>query len=532
MSPIIRYSVLLVILSAVSVCAVFAQTTPQRTSLVLTVDEAVEIALVSNHVLRAMELDVQNASSQVREAWGSVMPQLDLQTNYTRNLKSPNPFAGSEAGGLFGSLGFLDWLAYNERARTDDNTQTTPISYDEYQRRQNEGLSAVGFQGAGDNPFAVPNQFQGQISLSQTLYNRSAFSAIRGARSFQELAETGLARQRQLIADRVRQAYYQALLASEQAVVAEQSVERTRRTVTEVARMVSTGVSPKSQRLAAEVQLANLETQQVQTENNAALAVDQLKQLLGVPASVHIELTSPLDVIERDAFQRISAENMMDLALANRPDLKQARLAIELNEIDRDMARAGYQPTVRAVASLGYAGNVPDSRTSYLSERDDPFAYRAIDNAFFSSSYWNPNASVGISMSWNLFNGFQTSARVQQRQIAISRARVEYEQLEQTIRLEVERAMRDLRAAEVRLENQQINIERAELSFGYAEARLREGVSTPFEVRDASDQLDQSRIFYLQAVHDYLRATSALETALGSQLPRVMPLRMTQTLSE
>ena len=64
--------------------------------------------------------------------------------------------------------------------------------------------------------------------------------------------------------------------------------------------------------------------------------------------------------------------------------------------------------------------------------------------------------------------------------------------------------------------SQEKNVERAELNFEYAEARLKEGVATPLEVREASNQLDQSRLGHLQAVHDYLVAQSAYETSIGS----------------
>jgi hypothetical protein len=43
-------------------------------------------------------------------------------------------------------------------------------------------------------------------------------------------------------------------------------------------------------------------------------------------------------------------------------------------------------------------------------------------------------------------------------------------------------------------------------------------VATPLEVRTASEQLDLSRLNYLQAVHDFLRARSAFETAVGMPL--------------
>lgn len=499
-----------------------AQPAPEAAQpLPITLDEAVQIALVNNYTLRSTRLDVDNAEAQVREAWGQVYPQVNLSSSYTRNLKTPNPFAGSQAGGLFGSLGFVEWLAFNERARTDDDPSTEAISFSEFQRRRQEGLSAAGITpNEGANPFGVPNQFQNSLSVSQTLYSGSAFAAIKGAERLRLINERGADRQEQLLIDQVRQAYLQAVLAAQQAFVSEQSVLRTRATADEVSRRVAAGVAPKFQRLSAEVELANLETQLVQAQDQAALALDNLKLTMGVPVEQPITLRDALTPADLGRYLTASADDAVASALERRPDVEQARLAIELRQIDRSIARAQYLPTVSAFLNMGYSGNVPDDRSSVVGDDpDDPFSFRQQTTGFFSSSYWNPSVNVGLRLTWSLFDGFQTSARVQQRQIAVDKARIDYEQLVQSVRLEVERALRQLRTAQQRIQTQDQNVARAEENYTIVRTRLDEGVATQLELREASDQLDLSRFNYLQAVYDYLVARSAFETAVGMPIP-------------
>jgi len=71
-------------------------------------------------------------------------------------------------------------------------------------------------------------------------------------------------------------------------------------------------------------------------------------------------------------------------------------------------------------------------------------------------------------------------------------------------------------AADRRMQSQEKNVDNADLNYTFVDARLREGVASPIELREASNQLDQSRLNFLQAVHDYLVAISAYETALGA----------------
>lgn len=482
----------------------------------LTLDEAVQIALVQNYVVRSTELDLENAGAQIREAWGQVLPQVDVTSNYTRNLVTANPFAGSEAGGLFASFGFVDWLAYNERARMDDDPTTEPLPLDEFMDRQRQGMSEIGaITGDASNPFAVENQFVSGIRISQTLFNGSAFAAIRGARQLREINQRALDREQQTLVDRVRQAFYQSLLTQEQARVTLQSVERMQETLSEVSRQVDQGVAPVFQRLSAEVEVANLETQYVQVVNAAELSVDNLKMELGMPINTPLELRGDLSVPDLQRYVDVSTEDAVEAAIERRPDLEQARLAIELYRIDRAITGSQYLPTVSAFANLDYIGSVPSNRTAISADPDDPFRFTSSTRGFFDSGYWNPSVAVGVSLQWNVFNGFQTSAQMQQREVAIRRAEIDFERAYQGVYLEVQAAQRNLETALQRIQGQEANVDRAELNYRHAVTRLREGVASPLETREASLQLDTSRINYLQAVHDYLVARSAFETAIG-----------------
>lgn len=489
------------------------------TPIVLTVDEAIQIALVRNYTIRNNRLNVDNASAQVREAWGSVYPQVDLNSSYQRNFKTANPFAGSTAGGFFSTLIFNPWLTFNEDARTDGNPDTAPISFEEYQRRVTEGQQEAGIITSNDgNPFGVENQFQNGVTISQTLYNGSAFAAIKGAQRLKDLNQRGVDRQEQLIVDQVRQVFYQARLAEEQVRIVSQSVERTRKTATETAKRVSQGVAPKFQRLSAEVDLANLETQLMQSENQTQAALDNLKFTLGIPIQQPVQLRGTVELDELNPYMTISIDDAFAQAIERRPDLDQARINVELREIDKKIAGSNYMPVLDLFANFSYTGSVPDNRKFTISDPSDPFTFRLSENKFFSRDYWNPSINGGFRLRWNLFNGFQTSSQIQQRQIAVERAEIEHEQLMQSVRMEVEAALRNVETARLQMASQDRNVERAELNYQYASSRLREGVATQLEERDASNQLDQSRLNYLQAVFDYVVARSAFETALGIPL--------------
>ncbi len=515
--------------TAIALLVIFVSANPLRaqdavipgasddTSVVITLDEAIQISLIENLALKNVKLDLENAQALVREGWAELFPQVDLNSSYTRNVKSPNPFAGSEAGSFFESFGFIDWLAFNEQARTDSDAGTDPISVEEFFFRQARGYQNAGInRDLGDNPFSVPNVYSAGLSISQKLFDgRLIFGAVGASKWLQPFNESAITREEQVLVQNVKSAWYASLLAEEQVRVSEQSVVRARRTHEEVSRQVEQGTAPKFQRLSAEVELSNLETALVQARVNADAVVDNLRLLLGIPTEKSIQLRGNLESDLNDRFLTISKEDAAFTALNRRPDLEQAQIGIKLEEIQLQVAKSEYLPNLDAFANFNWLGNVPDNRQVISSVDGDPFSFTSSNRTYFDDSYWDRGVSVGFRLSWNIFNGLASHRRIQQRRIAVQKAENDVEFLNRSIRLEVEQALRNVRAAHTRMTGQQKNVDTAELNFEYAEARLKEGIATPLEVREASSQLDQTRLNYLQAVHDFLIAQTAYETSTG-----------------
>lgn len=148
-----------------------AQPVPPDT-LRLGLDEAVALALERANGLRVQRLEEARADLRLREAWAAVLPQLRSCSGYARNVETPSPFAGWAAEDFFGGAP-TEWLAFNERARTDGDPGTQPIPLPVFQERQRQAYREAGVQppaaGGGANPFHVDNRVSPGLNVSQTL---------------------------------------------------------------------------------------------------------------------------------------------------------------------------------------------------------------------------------------------------------------------------------------------------------------------------------------------------------------------------
>lgn len=488
----------------------------------VSLDEAIQIAMVHNYMLRGGYLDIENADAQIREAWSAVYPQLSGSGSYTRNIETPNPFAGSDAGGLFESFGAIDWISFNEERRTDGNPDTEPISFEEFTERQAEGYREAGLSPPGsgsDNPFAIENEFQFGLNLTQTIYNGAAFAAIKGAQQLRDVNSDQLKRDRQIVTERVTQAFYGSLLASEQLEVLQASVDRLEETVEETRKAVDAGLRSRQDRLSAEVELVNLETDLISLENEVENSLRNLALLLGIPTQAELSLRGQLEFDESDMPDLPQVDEAYTMALQQRSDVSQADDFLELLDVERNITRAQYRPRLNAFANLAYSGRVPDNREVISRVPGEEFQFQSSTNGFFDDNYWNPAFSVGLQLSWNIFDGFQTRSQVAQNRIEYRRAQLNREQLRNSIYAELNEAIGNLENAYRRIQSQQRNIEQAELNYDIAAMRLSEGLGTALEERQASSLLDQSRLNYLSAIFDYKVALSAYETAMGQALP-------------
>ncbi len=485
----------------------------------MTLNEAIEIALVNSYVLQRSRLSLDEAEAQIREARGTVYPQIGSQASYTRNVITPNPFAGSSAEGLFSSFAAIDWLFYNEVQRSEGNPT---IDLDEYLDRQQQGLEQAGIdQNAGGNPFAVENQFVMAVSANQALYNGAAFAAIRGAEHLRTIMREQLERDTQTLVKDVRNGYLNALLAQEQVKVLETSLNQLRATFEDVSKMVEQGVLGRIDRNSLEVEIVNLETNLIAAKNGTELAVRSLNLLLGIPVQQNVHLTDSFENFETTLPDLQPVGDAYQLAVQLRPDLKSAEGAIRLRLEERNLNRSAYFPILSAFADYAYLGSVPQNRTLAVPDPDRDFTYTSNTRGFFDTSYWNASLAVGLRLQWNIFDGFQRRARLQQVDINIKRAELDALMLRESIYLEIDGSLKNLRTAWQRIESQRRNIELAELNYQDAQARLREGAGTRLEERQAATLLEQSQLNYIAAVHEFLIARSAYEHALGIKTVQV-----------
>jgi TolC family type I secretion outer membrane protein len=304
-----------------------------------------------------------------------------------------------------------------------------------------------------------------------------------------------LERVRDVVVQNVRQAYFNLLQARRLVGVADAALARSELNLRSAQGFFDVGTKPKSDVTRAEVEVANARVDVIRARNLVRLSETSLANALGLEATVPIEIEDNLtyEPVTLDSTQLLAE------ALGNRPELRQAQARLDAARAQLSGARARYLPDLTVVGSVGTASD------------DAIIATDGVASGLSFSDTW----SITGQLSWNLFEGFFTQARVKETQALVETARANYDSTELQVRLEVEQAYIAVVEAAERYGATQKAVESAQENLRLAQGRYDAGVGTILELTEAQLSLTNAEADTVRAVTDYRVGLATLDRVVG-----------------
>jgi len=286
--------------------AAFAQS-PRPGSQVLTLEDAIRVALEKNPTVQAAAAYSQAVREGIAEARAARMPRVDFSEGFTR---SNNPVY------VFGTL------LTQQRFNASDfalNLLNTPPPLD---------------------------NFRTELSAAAPLYDggltgRRIKDAKLGAQGAGETAQ----RTRQEVIFHVIKAYTDVLLAQENIQVAESAVKTAQSDMQSAQARQDEGQGVPSDLLSAQVYVAQAEEDLLQAQNAANVAGAALSVAMGLPEDTVNDIAPGLRELQYDAGALADRERR---ALSTRPDLRGLNLDVERAANGARMACVEFLPKVSA----------------------------------------------------------------------------------------------------------------------------------------------------------------------------------------
>ena len=433
---------------AVVVSGALMAVTPAHAQAPLTLQDAIARATAGNPDMRIAALSRSEAEHRVDQARAGYLPRVDASEVWQR---------GNQPVFVFGSL-----LA---------------------QRRFTEADFALD---ALNHPDALDN-FRLAVGAEQSVYDGGATRArVRAAELAVALAVSGSAGVRQALAVAATQAYGAVLQAEASRQAADAALEAAAADLRRTTDRRDAGLVTDADVLAVDVHRAMVEEGRLRAVLASDLARADLNRVMGEPLDATFTLAplAPSMASPVVALPLLEAE-----ALANRPDLQQARLSVDLASTQVAEAKAGYMPQVFAQGGWEANGGSWSAR----------------------SGSWGVAAGVRI----NVFRGFADRARVAEAGEASRRRQLEREQAETSVRLEVRTAASRLESARAREGLARGVVAQATERQRIVRDRYEQGLADVSALLRAAESVVQAEEQQIRARVDVLVTAASLERALG-----------------
>jgi outer membrane protein len=318
------------------------------------------------------------------------------------------------------------------------------------------------------------------ITARQTLFAGGGVTAtVRGQQLTLDAAVLAL---RAVINDAlldVRTRFYDVLVSREKIKVQEQNIELLQRQLQDVKNRYEAGTVSNFEVLRAEVALANAQTPLITARNDHRIAIEELRRSLGFTTATEPDVTKIPEFLGTLEFKPAAFDLRSALASAreNRPDLLRLRKLETAAEEGVLARRAGYYP------SLSLYGAYDSRKTPGLSSFSDN----------------RDGFTIGLSSTWNVFDGRATAGRVAQARSFV----------------DVRRAISTFQQANELAEASQKVVAQAEEALRLANARYNAGTATQLDVLTSQVDLTTARLNQLQAYYTYNVAVANTRRAMG-----------------
>ena len=324
--------------------------------------------------------------------------------------------------------------------------------------------------------------------------------------------------------------YNQELLA-----VSKGQLEVTKQQVNRMEKMVEAGTVARGDLLNMEAQEATEELTVIEAENRLAISYLTLQQLIDLPVDAGFRVEVPeLKPIEAPQVT-ITANDVYQVALANRPEIRSAEYKVQSADRGVSIARGYLSPVLSFNGSwaTGFSGaskngfdpvSVEYQNAGYVQNTLEPITlvsstysrYEVIP--FGDQLNDNQNKSLSLSLQIPIYNGWQARTAISQAKIRKEEADLTLQKTKLDLDKKIQQAYADAVAALKNYAASEKKVKAQQEAFKYADQKLGVGLVTTVDYNETKKNLTTSESDLLQAKYRFIYTTTVLDFYMGKPI--------------
>ncbi len=281
------------------------------------------------------------------------------------------------------------------------------------------------------------------------------------------------------IQEQILQLYVQILYVAEAVEVDRQILDISRQNAARGEEMYKVGSLSRADLSQLEAQVATDEYNLVNMQGQLEDYKQQMKYLLRLDHDVVFDLAVPSSTDGQALAAVPSVSEVLDSALAVRPEIRNALLGVESGNVSIDIAKAGRMPTVSLSGGIG---------TNTMS---------GTGTAWGSQMKGNFNGSLGVTLSIPIFDNRATKTSVNKAEIALQQSKAEVDDAKAQLALTIQGYWINATTNQERFKAAGVSVSSAQDSYELLSEQFSLGLKNIVELTTAKTTLlnaQQSRL--------------------------------------
>lgn len=303
------------------------------------------------------------------------------------------------------------------------------------------------------------------------------------------------------IQEQIAKLYIQILYETEAVKVNEEMIKASELQRDRAKEMISSG-------LLADVDLAQLEAQVtqdqyslVEVQSQLANYKLQLKQLLEIHDDQDFEVSAYTTSDNAVLASIPNKASVFQTSLTTRPEIARNKLNIESSNLDVEIAKAGYMPTVSLTAGIG---------TNNSSGNDGMSFGKQLKN--------NWSNTVGVSISVPIFDQRSNKSAVEKAKLSVENNKLSLESTQKQLYSEIENYWLNATTSQQQYRYAKTNTESMQASYDLVSEQFRLGLKNIVELTTGKNNLLSAKQQMIQAKYTALYNMAMLKFYAGENI--------------
>lgn len=328
------------------------------------------------------------------------------------------------------------------------------------------------------------------FKASMSLVDLSKLTAIKLARSMNEMGNLSLEQKKEEILYQVHQLYYLSQSTSEQIAYLNKNLANTDKLLEILDSQIQNGVARKIDYSKVSVTRNNLLTQIDNLQKLKEQQTNMLKYILGLNRDEQVQLTDSLN-----GQPEISELGLPDFASHN--DVKLIENELKTTQLNKQSVAREYIPTLAASSQFYYQG------------QQNKFNFFDGNDRFFHVGF------VGLSLNVPIFDGFEKRNKIRQYNSEIEQLQNTRQNALNSLGKDYENALTEYNNSLKSIRRQRENMKVAEDNYNISLDQYKQQMLLLSELILAENSLTEARLSYVDAVLQLNNAALELKKING-----------------